>query len=190
MFRLCKVHCWAYWHWDNHAKNSFHTKLLSQFWVLIIIWVLPPESVLPIVIPPFICGIKKRFDSIGSCRKRCEYKRYSLIISEELFWWKLSWKKIRKDKRLSTTAQSLKACNKGMSPNLHTLFRLCTTIHATSCECERFGGVLKLLHIYLRASMAKTRLSGLAFMHIKYGKDINVDKAINIFARKKRAKCM
>ena len=70
-----------------------------------------------------------------------------------------------------------------MYPNLHVLLRICATIPVTLCECERSGSVLKRLNTYLRASMGRTRLRALAFLHINY--DVNIDHVINVFAAKK-----
>ena len=72
-----------------------------------------------------------------------------------------------------------------MYPNLHVLLRTFPTISVTSCECERLGSVLKRLHTYLRASIGQTRLSGLALLQVNYDANIDMDKVIDIFARKK-----
>ena len=55
----------------------------------------------------------------------------------------------------------------------------------TSCECERSGSVLKRLHTFLRAAMEQTRLSALALLHVNYDANIDIEKVIYIFARKK-----
>ena len=85
----------------------------------------------------------------------------------------------------STIAAAFKACDCDMYPNLHVLPRICATIPVTSCECERSGSVLKRLNTYLRASMGQTRLSALAFLHINYDVNIDIDHVINVFAAKK-----
>ena len=72
-----------------------------------------------------------------------------------------------------------------MHLNLHVLLRLCATIPLTSCVRERSGSVLKRLNTYLRASMGQTRLSALAFLHINYDVNIDIDHVINVFAAKK-----
>ena len=90
-----------------------------------------------------------------------------------------------KNDRPSTIASSLKAWGHDMYPNLHVLLRTCATISVTSCECERLGSVLKRLHTYLRALMGQMRLSGLALLHVNYDANIDMDKVIDIFTRKK-----
>ena len=72
-----------------------------------------------------------------------------------------------------------------MYPNLHVFLRICATIPVTSCECERSGSVLKRLNTYLQASIDQTRLRVLAFLHINYNVNIDIDHVINVFAAKK-----
>ena len=72
-----------------------------------------------------------------------------------------------------------------MYPNLHVLLRICATITVTSSECERSGNVLKRLNTYLRASIGQTQLSALAFLHINYDVNIDIDHVINVFAVEK-----
>ena len=55
-----------------------------------------------------------------------------------------------------------------MYPNLYVLLKICCTIPATSCECERSASALRRLHTFNRASMTQERLSSLALMHIHY----------------------
>ena len=107
------------------------------------------------------------------------------INAEEFFQWKRRWESVLKNDRPSTIASSLKAWGHDMYPNLHVLLRTFATISVTSCECERLGSVLKRLHTYLRASMGQTRLSGLALLQVNYDANIDMDKVIDIFARKK-----
>ena len=104
---------------------------------------------------------------------------------EEFFLWKRRWEFVSKNDHPSTTASFLKACHHDMYPNLHVLLRICATIPVTSCECERSGSVLKRLHTYLRTAMEQTRLSVLALLHVNYDANIDIEKVIYIFARKK-----
>ena len=104
---------------------------------------------------------------------------------EEFFRWKRRWSSLSKNDRPSTIAAALKACDCDMYPTLHVSLRICATISVTSCECERSGSVLKRLNTYLQASMDQTRLSALAFLHINYDVNIDIDHVINVFAAKK-----
>ena len=62
---------------------------------------------------------------------------------------------------------------------------ICAKIPATSCQCGRSGSVLKRLHTFLRTSMGQTRLSALALLHVNHDVNIDIQIAIDIFARKK-----
>ena len=106
---------------------------------------------------------------------------------EQFFQWKKRWESVSKNDRPLTIASSLKACDHDMYPNLHMLLRICATIPVTSCECEWSGSVLECLHTYRRASMGQTRLSALALLHVSYDANIDIEKVIDIFARKKES---
>ena len=45
--------------------------------------------------------------------------------------------------------------------------------------------MLKCLNVYLRVSTDQTLLSALAFLHINYDVNIDVEKVIEVFAEKK-----
>ena len=72
-----------------------------------------------------------------------------------------------------------------MYPNLHVLLKICATISVTSSERERLDSVLKRLHTYLRASMGQTRSNTLTSLHVNYDVNIDIEKVIDIFSRKK-----
>ena len=69
-----------------------------------------------------------------------------------------------------------------MFPNIHILLRLICTLPVTSSECECSISVLRHLKTYLRTTMGQERMTGLAFLHIKYGMELNLDDIINNFA--------
>ena len=81
---------------------------------------------------------------------------------------------------------ALKACNKHMHPHIHILLRIHATVLLTSCECGGSCSVLKILNKYLRASMGRTRLNALAFLHINYATSIEVERVIRIFESKRQ----
>ena len=67
-----------------------------------------------------------------------------------------------------TASKALKECDDDLFPNIYTPLKICATIPATSCECERSASSLRRLHTYNRACMFQERLSSLALMHIHY----------------------
>ena len=75
-------------------------------------------------------------------------------------------------------------CNKDMYPNLCVLLKICCTIPTTSCECKRSASALRRLHTFSRASMTQERLSSLALMYIHYLTDIDLEEAVDLFAKK------
>ena len=72
-----------------------------------------------------------------------------------------------------TLKHSCKGFDKDYFPNIHTLTLIMVTIPITSCECERFFSLLRLLKSTIRTTMTEVRLNGLALM--KYHQDIKLD---------------
>ena len=79
--------------------------------------------------------------------------------------------------------QTLKICDSTIFPNIHGLLKIFVTLPATSCECERDASMLRRLNTYLRAPMVQGRLSGLPQIHVNYEMPINLDEAVDIFAK-------
>ena len=80
--------------------------------------------------------------------------------------------------------RTLKECDDDLFPNIYALLKICATIPAMSCECERSASSLRRLHTYNRACMGQERLSSLALMHIHYQAKIVLDEVVNLFATK------
>lgn len=78
----------------------------------------------------------------------------------------------------------LKECDDDLFPNIYALLKICATIPAMSCKCERSASSLRRLHTYSRARMRQERLSSLALMHIHYQVKIALDEVVNLFATK------
>ena len=94
---------------------------------------------------------------------------------------KCKWKFVDESGLPDTPSKSLEHAHESMSPNIHILLLTCT-LSVTSSECERSINVLHSLKIYLRSTMGQERMTGLALIHIKYGRELNMDDIINIFA--------
>ena len=70
---------------------------------------------------------------------------------------------------------------KSRTPCLSHKARFCI-LPVTSAECERSFSTLERLKTYLRSTMTTERQSGLAMMNIDYGRAIDIDEIVNIFA--------
>ena len=86
--------------------------------------------------------------------------------------------------RYKGVAATLVLANENMFLNIHCLLRLICTIPVTSCECERSVTVLRRLKTYLRSTIGRDKLSGLALMHTQNSMELDFDEIINIFASK------
>ena len=87
------------------------------------------------------------------------------------------------EKRPCSPAKAIKECDAIDFPNISVLLTIACTIPVTSCECERSASALRRLNNYMRASMAKDRLSHLALLHIHYDIPIDLDNVVDYYAR-------
>ena len=71
-------------------------------------------------------------------------------------------------------------------PNIYVILKLIAVVPGSSCSCERSISRLRLLKTYLRSTMDKERLNGLALLYIHRDLDIDFEKVLDIFARKYR----
>lgn len=105
------------------------------------------------------------------------------LFHHELFRWKLYLSDKFDDNLPSSIAETIKICDQAYFPNIYVLLQIAATIPATSCECERSFSALRRLNTFNRACMGQKRLSALALIHIHYDKELNLDDAVDIFAK-------
>ena len=63
---------------------------------------------------------------------------------------------------------------------LSILLRIVCTLPVTSTECERYAGVLRRIHNFMRAWMTENRLTSLALMHIHYQHPVDLDTVVQL----------
>ena len=103
----------------------------------------------------------------------------SELFHHELFSWKLYLSDKFDDNLSSSIAETIKI----YFPNIYVLLQIAATIPATSCQCERSFSALRRLNTFNRACIGHKRLLALALIHIHYGKELNLDDAVDTFAR-------
>lgn len=79
---------------------------------------------------------------------------------------------------------ALNECDSRLFPNISTLLKILSTIPVTSCEAERTFSALRRIKPFLRTTMTEDRLSGLTLLHIHRNITIDLDDAVDRFARK------
>ena len=105
------------------------------------------------------------------------------VVDVELVRWRRKWSDVADKSSLPNSASAtLRECDPIFFPNINVLLRILCTLPVTSAECERSFSTLKRLKTYLRSTMTTERQSGLAMMNIHYGRAIDIDEIINIFA--------
>ena len=80
----------------------------------------------------------------------------------ELTRWRSRYLAMEPQLRPASPAVAIKDCDAALFPNISIFLKIACTIPVTSCECERSASTLRRLNNYMRASMAKDRLSHLA----------------------------
>ena len=105
------------------------------------------------------------------------------VVDVELLRWCHKWSKVADKSSLPNSASAtLRECDLTFFPNINVVLRILCLLPVTSAECERSFSTLKCLKTYLRSTMTTERQSGLAMMNINYGRAIDIDEIINIFA--------
>ena len=94
------------------------------------------------------------------------------LLPAEIRRWKSRYLSMPKKVKPTSPTQDIEECE-DISPNIFTLLQIACTISVTS----------RRLHNYLRASMKTKRLSSLALLHIHYDDEMDLDKAVSIFAK-------
>ena len=108
-------------------------------------------------------------------------------LESELHSWRLKWQQQlaeHGEKSLPRTlAQTLRQIS-SMYPNISAMVRLLATLPVTTCSAERSFSSLKRIKTAFRATMTTTRLSGLTLLHVHLDIPVNVDSAVDEFARR------
>ena len=102
------------------------------------------------------------------------------VVDVELVHWCCKWSNVDDKSSLpNSTLATLRECDPIFFPNINVLLCILCTC---SAECQRSFSTIKCLKTYFRSKMTTERQSGLAMMNIHYGRAINIDEIVNIFA--------
>ena len=127
------------------------------------------------------CNFSFLKNSLVQINSKLNSKPYDYLY--KLFRWKLYLSDKFDDNLPSSIAETIKICDQAYFPNIYVLLQIAATIPATSCECERSFSALRRLNTFNRACMGQKRFSALALIHIHYDKELNLDDAVDIFAK-------
>ena len=107
-----------------------------------------------------------------------------LLLQTELHSWKHKCTHSQQHQLPDSPIATLNQCDDRLFPNISTLLKLVSTIPVTSCEAERTFSTLCRIKPFLRATMTENRLSGLALLHVHREISIELDGAVDRFARR------
>ena len=110
------------------------------------------------------------------------------LLETELHQWFRKWKD--QTVKPGTIELTLVECDERFDPNIKTIVRICGCFPVTSCKCERSISILRLLKTYLRSTMGKERLCGLALMYLHRDFEVNITDICREFARRKPRRMM
>lgn len=106
------------------------------------------------------------------------------LVEQEVVRWKHKYRSLSEEERPDTCAKAMRECDPIFFPNIAVLLQIACTIPVTSCECERSASVIRRLNNFMRSAMTENRLTSLALIHNHYDTAINLDEAVNLFARR------
>ena len=87
---------------------------------------------------------------------------------------------------LDNVSNTLKSIKFSGFQNIKVALRIIGTLPVTSCECERSFSALRRLKTYTCSTMVAERLNGLALLHVHKDIIVNIDKVIDLYAKKNR----
>ena len=134
------------------------------------------------LVPAVCCSTEVNLDD--SLMKYEEDLPSPELFPAEFRRWKRQFMEQPQEERPASPAQAIKVCDNNMFPNLSILVQIACTLPVTSRACERSASALRRQQNYMRTTMAKDRLSGLALMHIHYDSDVNnMEHVVDLFAK-------
>ena len=104
-------------------------------------------------------------------------------IHAELDLWETSWKNGFENAEHDNIADTLQNCNELAFPNIYVALKVLAVVPVTTCVCERSVSALRRMKTWLRTTMSNERLNGLAMMQINNDITVDVEEAMNTFAR-------
>lgn len=84
----------------------------------------------------------------------------------------------------STLRDTLNICDKDRFANIFVLLQIAFTFPITSRSCKQGASSLKNLRTYMPEFMTEKRLTGIALIHIHYAKTVDLNKVVEMFAKR------
>ena len=106
-----------------------------------------------------------------------------LSLQTELHCWKHKWIHVKTDDLPKSPIEALNKCDSRLFPNISTLLRIMSTIPVTSCEAECTFSALRRLKPFLRTTMGENRLSSLTLLQVHRNIAIDLEDAVDRYAR-------
>uniref|UniRef100_A0ABD2XCV9 HAT C-terminal dimerisation domain-containing protein n=1 Tax=Trichogramma kaykai TaxID=54128 RepID=A0ABD2XCV9_9HYME len=106
---------------------------------------------------------------------------FKKMLSSELEFYRLHCE----NKKITSCSalELLDHCDDEVFPIVTMLLKILATLPISSCNAERSFSSLRRIKDWLRSTMSKDRLDGLALMNIHWNVKINVEKVIDRFAK-------
>jgi hypothetical protein len=102
----------------------------------------------------------------------------------ELNLWKQFWK--NKSEKVDSSMEAFKYAS--MFPNIKCLLTILSEVPITLVSTKRSFSSLKIIKTYLRSTMGKERLNGLAMLHINKDIQVKPGEVLGVFTKKHKRK--
>lgn len=103
----------------------------------------------------------------------------------ELKRWKLRWEVVNIDEPTDSLSESVSLANEDLYPNVRACLCVLTAMPVATATAERSFSTMRRVKTYLRSTMSTKRLSGLGLLNIYREKELDSEKIVDIFARRR-----
>ena len=118
-------------------------------------------------------------DRVRPCHHHQSYSKSNLSGGKpDTYHW------VEPELRAASPALAIEENDKSFYLNVIVLLKITCIFPVISCECEQSARTLRGLNNYMRVLVGKSRF---ALLHIHYDTTVELDLAVNTYARKKTA---
>ena len=132
---------------------------------------------------------KNALERVQSLGKRYEFflGKSTFALIGEYKVWSEQWANKRTEKSIPKSAvEVLSNCDEYIFPLIKNLLCILATLPVSNATAERSFSTLRRLKTWLRTTMGEERLIGLALLHVHFDSEIDIEKIIERFAKKRK----
>ena len=106
-------------------------------------------------------------------------------FQRELNRWKIKWTMDDNGRTVVCLEQAIREANEDLYPSVRTCLEILLAMPVATATAERSFSTMRRVKTYLRSTMTTKRLSGLGLLNIYREREINAERVVDVFARRK-----